>query len=140
MVRYLPGIMAMICAVTAWAEPVDWLRAENGIPLEQSTAFAGCSPAESLADQKAYKVALLRAQANIARAKHVTVSGEEHITAGQQGNVDYKMTVFEASSAFLGQLDVVDKEITEIDNVRQLCLLVIERIKNSNIWKEAFYW
>ena len=119
----------MMCAITAWAEPIDWLRAENGVPFEQSTAFSGCSLAESLADQKAYKLALLRAQANVARAKYVTVSGEEHITAGQHGNDDYKMTLFEASSAVLGQLDVVAQELTEIDKARQLCLLVIERRK-----------
>lgn len=131
--RCLSGVLLMVCAVTAWAEPVDWLRAENGVPYGQATAFSGCSPAESLADLKAYKMALLRAQANAARAKHVTVSGEEHITAGQHENADYKIKIFETSNAFLGQLDVAVQEITEIDNVRQLCLLVIEHRKRVGV-------
>jgi dihydroxyacetone kinase len=116
----------MFCAVTVWAESIDWLRAENGVPYEQSIAFSGCSPAGGLADQKAYKIALLRAQANVARAKQATISGEEHITAGQHGSAGYKIKIFETSSAFLGQLDVLVQEIIEIDNMRQLCLLVIE--------------
>jgi hypothetical protein len=132
-VRLMLGIVAVMCAATAFGKPVDWLRAENGVPLEQTIAFAGCSPIKSLADQKAYKAALLRAKANIARAKHATVSGEEHITSGQQGNEDYKMTVFEMSSAFIDHLEVVDKEITQIDNVRHLCLLVIEHEKREGL-------
>ena len=124
-------MVALICGVSAWAEPVDWIRAEGGIPFDQTIAYSGCSPATSLADQKAYKVALLRAQANIARSRNVMVSGEEHLAAGQQGKTDYKMIVYETSSGFLNQLAVVNQEITKIDNVRQLCLLVIENSKKG---------
>lgn len=62
------------------------------------------------------------------------VSGDEHLAAGQQGKADYKMTVYETSSGFLSQLSVVNQEITKIDNVQQLCLLVIESGKKGNTW------
>ena len=122
----LPGIIVLISGMTAWAEPIDWLRAEGGVPFERAVAFSGCAPSGSLTDKQAYKVALLRAQANIARTKHVTVSGEEHMT-DQQGSASYNLTVFETTGDFLNPIMVVNQEITDIDNVQQLCLLVIER-------------
>lgn len=128
---FLPGIIAMLCGVTAWAEPIDWRRAEGGVSFEQTIAFSGCAPVQSFADHKAYKVALLKAQANIVRTRNIEVSGEEHMTTGLQGNVDYKRIVSETSSAFLDPLIVVNQEIIVIDNVRQLCLLVIERNKGK---------
>lgn len=73
------AVVMLVCGVTTWAEPIDWRRAEGGIPFEQTIAFSGCAPAQSVADQKAFKVAILKAQANISRTRNIEVSGEEHL-------------------------------------------------------------
>jgi len=124
----LIGVVALLCAVAAGAEARGSPHAERGIPADQAGAFYGCAPAASLADRKARNIALLRAQAALARAKHVTVSGEEHLATGRQmGSGRYSMVVSETSEVFLAPVMVVKEEIMQIDNnVSQLCVLVAE--------------
>lgn len=120
-------IAALLCSVAAGAEARGLPHAERGIPIDQANAFSGCAPAASLADRKARNIALLRAQAALARAKHVTVSGEEHLATGRQiGSGRYSMVVSETSEVFLAPVIVVKEEIMQIDNVSQLCVLVAE--------------
>lgn len=109
------------------ASCVDWVQSERGVPVGNTTAFSGCSPAASISDQLARKSAILRAQANIARTKQLAVSGEEHLTTDQHGDTHYDMTVSESTGAFLHPVSVVNEEITKLDDVQYLCVLVVEK-------------
>jgi hypothetical protein len=120
--------VAVLCCVTAGAEPINWDRAEGGVSVVQGTAYSGCAVAGSIADVRARKVAILRAQANIVRSRHLLVSGVEHAKVNnQETGSSYSLKVVEESSDFLRQVVVVDEELAMISNVRNLCVLVVEQ-------------
>jgi hypothetical protein len=118
-------IVSLMLCMSAGAETFDWLGAEAGVQYEQSNAFSGCAKAESVADQKARKVAILKAQANMSRARYITIAGEEHLF-GVRGNDRYGAKIVETTETFIAKLSVVKEEFTQIDNGLQLCVLVAE--------------
>jgi hypothetical protein len=124
-------VVAMSLSMHAWAETFDWRSAEKGIPFESTVAFSGCTPSASLSDQRAYKIALLRAQTNMTRTRNIEVSGEEHMATGLQGTTEYKKTIVETAEDFIQPLVVVNQQLTVLDKVEYLCLLVVERSKKE---------
>lgn len=109
------------------ANSFDWTTAEAGIPVGLTMGYSGCSQANSLSDQSARSRAILRAQANISKTKQLSVSGEEQIKTDQNGNSHYDMRVSESTGAYLHHVTVVNEEITNIDNVPHLCVLIVEK-------------
>lgn len=120
------GCVTALGIASVLAESFNWENAENGVSIGQALAFPGCAPSTSITDQKARKVAILKAQARIARTRSITVSGEEH-SKTQQGGDNYKMTVVEVVSSYLRPVTVVREEITNIDGIQNLCVLVVEK-------------
>jgi hypothetical protein len=124
--KRLPLALALLCSPDAGAESVDWIRAERGIQFGGSIAFSGCAPAKSISDGGARKIARLRAQANLARSRSVSISGEEHMFTDRQDNARYDMAVSETTGAFLHPVTVVREIMTQSGTVSELCLLVVE--------------
>lgn len=126
---YLLGFVMMLYGASAEAAQVDWMSAANGIATERGVAYSGCSQAVSATDSKARKVALMRAQANIARMRSTAVSGEERLSVNSgAGNVSrYSLSVVEESDDFILPLVVMEEELVVVDNVSNFCVLVIEQ-------------
>lgn len=127
LVALLLGGIVAASAIFDLACSVDWTQAEDGVSVDGEKAFSGCAPAGSLSDQLAHRAALLRAQANVARSKRLAVvSGEEHLATDRHGDTRYDMVISDASAAYLHPVKVVSEEIARLDNVSQLCVLVVE--------------
>ena len=118
----------MFIGIAARADPIDWRSAVNGVSVGQGRAYAGCALAHSVADLNARKIAVLRAMANLVRSRHALVSGSEHaVTGSHKENNSYSVSVVEESDDFVLPIDVVNEEMTVIENVTNLCVLVIEK-------------
>lgn len=116
---FLIGMLFM--AAPAMSE--DWTVAEDGVQVDGQTAFPGCAPSRSEGDLKALKISTLRAEANIARSKNKEVSGSEQLSGDKKDQ--YKISIYETNEAYMDKVTVIDKKMTDIDGVRQLCVLVI---------------
>lgn len=110
---------------------IDWVEAEKGVQTEQGLGFAGCYPATSISDLQARKRAILIAQSNISRTRKLFVSGEEHVKTDANGDSHYAMKVSESTSSFLRPVSVANEEIANIENVPHLCVLVVEKQKDT---------
>ena len=120
----------VIIALPAFGE--DWTDATDGIKIKGQVAFPGCAKAGSGFDTKALRVATLRAQANKARAESKVVSGREQLQYGNNHD-QYGVTIYETSKAYMNKVSVIDSKIAMIDDVQQLCVLIVE---DSSLNKE----
>lgn len=115
-------MIGFLC-ITAPALSADWTEAEEGVQVNGQMAFPGCAPARSIVDEKALKIATLRAQANVARSQSKMVSGEEQLLYGKNKD-QYKVTIYETNEAYMNKVSIIERKIAPIDGVEQLCVLI----------------
>lgn len=115
-------MIGLLC-ITAPALSADWTEAEEGVQENGQMAFPGCAPAESIVDKKALKIAILRAQANVARSQSNVVSGTEQLLIGKNKD-QYKVTIYETNEAYMNKVSIIDRKMAQIDGLEQLCVLI----------------
>jgi hypothetical protein len=120
-------IIGLFHLASTAARAEDWTVETRGVHVAQGLGFPGCAPAQSINDVKALKMAMLKAQANMVRSRNTTVSGSEETTTGTKKE-QYSLTVYESSESYLKPIMVIDKKLAVIDDVQQLCVLVIENL------------
>jgi hypothetical protein len=122
MKRIAAVLMLVVTSSMANDDDRDWIAAESGIRVGSTKAFAGCTPSSTEADENVQKIAILKAQANIARSRNIDVSGEEHISGDHYSN-----TISEISASTIHPLSVIEQELALIDGRLNLCVLVVEK-------------
>jgi len=125
-VKRLVGLILVATASIAAADSFYWMAAEKGVFHKSGIAFGGCAPADSLTDEKAKNAATIRARANIAKSRSLSVSGEERLATFQSGDTRYSATVTESTSAPVRPIKIVEEKLEMIDGVSNICVLIVE--------------
>jgi hypothetical protein len=112
--------------ITSKASNLDWWLTDDKVLIGDSIAFPGCALSKSIDDPGAMKKAVIRAQANLVRSKKVSISGAEQSKSSGYAN-NYSLSVSETAEAYMKPTVVVEKKLVVIDDMSQLCVLVMER-------------
>jgi hypothetical protein len=112
--------------LTSKALPLGWVFSNESVRVGDAIAFPGCASAKTIDDSSALKLAVIRAQANLARWKNVTITGTEQ-SKSNNNESHYSLTVSETAEAYMRPVVIVDRQLAVIDETSQLCVLVTER-------------
>lgn len=106
------------------ADGIDWVAAEKGILYNGDLVFSGCVRTD-LRTNQSMKIAAMKARANIAKTRGLTVDGHESLAiAGKEST--FSSVITETASANLRPIKIVFEEMVMVEHLSEYCVLVKE--------------
>ena len=120
---------SMLMSAAPMAEPIpdDWVLKERVLLNDGTPAYTGCA----IESASARQIAILRAEAGLARTRSTVVSGSEHLrSVSPKKDGEYHVSINETAASIVLPVSVLAEATTQADGERLICVLVVE-IRNQ---------